>query len=242
MYKEKSILAVVPARGGSKGIKRKNIVALGGKPLIAWTIDEAKKSKYIDRLIVSTEDLEIAEVAKKNGAEVPFLRPKNLAKDETSTFDTIIDLIHKLEAKGEIYDYLLLLQPTSPFRTCEHIDVAIRELIDQNKHDALISICELEIPLQWIRHINSHKSIYKHISYDISTHYQRQSFDTSYRLNGALYIINVKSFKKHETFEPEGLTMGYVMSTESSIDIDEPKDLMLAEHYIEILRKEKTKI
>jgi CMP-N,N'-diacetyllegionaminic acid synthase len=119
MFEGKTILAIVPARGGSKGVPRKNIRLLAGKPLIAWTIDEAKKSRYIDRLILSSEDDEIIEVAREFGCEIPFKRPDELAQDDTPGIESVIHAINTLEEK---YDFVVLLQPTSPLRTVEDID------------------------------------------------------------------------------------------------------------------------
>ena len=126
MYKGKSIMAVITARGGSKGVPRKNIRDLSGKPLIAWSIEAAKNSGYIDRIIVSTEDTEIRDISLEYGAEVPFLRPKELAEDNSSSVDTVLHVIEKLE-KDYNYtpDYILLLQPTSPLRNEVHIDDSI---------------------------------------------------------------------------------------------------------------------
>lgn len=126
MINNKKILAIIPARGGSKGLPRKNIRELAGKPLIAWTIEAGRKSKYIDRLIVSSEDFEIIEVAKKYGAEIPFVRPKHLAEDESLGLDPVFHALRELPG----YDIVVLLQPTSPLRLTEDIDACIEQLID----------------------------------------------------------------------------------------------------------------
>lgn len=133
MYKGKKIIAIIPARGGSKGIPRKNIKLLAGKPLIAYTIEVAKKSKLLDRIIVSTDDKEIASIAKKYGSEVPFLRPKELARDEVLDLPVFQHALKWLE-ENENYkpEIVLNLRPTNPFRTIDDIDNAIRKLIDLN--------------------------------------------------------------------------------------------------------------
>lgn len=120
-----TFLAVIPARGGSKGIPRKNIREIAGKPLIAWSIEEAKKSKYITKLILSSDDKEIIDVAKQYGCEAPFVRPKALAADETPGVDPILHAIEQCPG----YDYVVVLQPTSPLRTVENIDGAIEMLL-----------------------------------------------------------------------------------------------------------------
>nr|HPK54819.1 acylneuraminate cytidylyltransferase family protein [Smithellaceae bacterium] len=116
MIQGKTVLAIIPARGGSKGIPRKNITNLAGKPLIAWTIEEAKKSKYIDRLILSSEDNEIIQVAKEWGCEVPFIRPRELAEDDTLGIEPVLHALNTIKKK---YDYVVLLQPTSPLRSVD---------------------------------------------------------------------------------------------------------------------------
>ena len=128
----KTVLAIIPARGGSKGVPRKNIKNLCGKPLITWTIEEALKSKYIDRLVVSTEDEEIAEISRKHGAEIPFLRPIELAKDDTPGIEPLLHCIYWLK-NNENYspDYVCTLQCTSPFRNSKHIDEALELLIKE---------------------------------------------------------------------------------------------------------------
>ena len=141
----KSVLVIIPARGGSKGVPKKNIKSLNGKPVISYTIEEAKKSKYIDRIVVSTDNKDIAEVSKNYGAEVPFLRPSELAKDDTPGIDPIIHCINWLkENEKYLPDYVCLLQCTSPFRRVQQIDEALERLIYEN-FDSLVSICESEV-------------------------------------------------------------------------------------------------
>ena len=134
---EKKILAIIPARGGSKGVPRKNIKEICGKPLISYTIEAAKRSKYIDRVIVSTDDIEIETVSKNYGAEVPFLRPNELAGDNSPTIDCVIDVIERLKIdEGYFPDYIALLQCTSPLRDENHINEAVEQLMN-SKMDIL---------------------------------------------------------------------------------------------------------
>jgi CMP-N,N'-diacetyllegionaminic acid synthase len=233
MYKGYSILAIIPARGGSKGVPRKNIRLLAGKPLIAWTIETAKKSKYIDRIIVSTEDEEIMDIALNFGAEVPFLRPAELAKDDTPGIDPILYTVKKISAdeKNE-FDFILILQPTSPLRTERHIDEAVESLLDNlDKFDSLISVTELEHPVYWNRIVGSNKELKNFINYDKNTKYRRQDFEKVYRLNGALYLFNTNVLIKSGGCETDK-TMAYIMDRKSSIDIDSLDDFDLAEYYI----------
>ena len=145
MINGKSVLAVIPARGGSKGLPRKNIKDLAGKPLIAWSIDAAKKSKYIDRCIVSTDDKSVAETSKQHGSIVPFMRPPELATDDANSNDVIL---HALEMLGDPYDIVMLLQPTSPLRKSEDIDHAL-EFVQGNNVPTVVSVCSSNKPLHW---------------------------------------------------------------------------------------------
>lgn len=233
MYNEHSILAIIPARGGSKGVPRKNIRLLAGKPLIAWTIEAAKKSKYIDRIVVSTEDDEIRDIALKFGAEIPFLRPAELAKDDTPSIAPILYTVKKISAdEKREFDFILLLQVTSPLRNERHIDEAIENLIkNEDKFDSLISVTELEHPVYWNRIVGSNRELKNFIEYSRKEKYRRQDFNEIYRLNGALYLINGNVFIKYERLETDK-TMAYIMDRKSSVDIDCLEDFELAEYNI----------
>ena len=134
MYKNKTILGIIPARGGSKGLPGKNILDIAGKPLIVWTIERAINSKYLDRVIVSTDDSEIAEISKKYGAEVPFTRPEELAEDTTPMMDVIFHALDFFKSKNMAFDYIALFEPTSPLRKINDIDNAIKQLIDNEEY------------------------------------------------------------------------------------------------------------
>ncbi|SMC23218.1 CMP-N,N'-diacetyllegionaminic acid synthase [Clostridium acidisoli DSM 12555] len=226
MINGKTILVIIPARGGSKGVPRKNIKKLSGKPLIAYTIEEAKKSKYIDRVVVSTEDSEIAQVSKKFGAEVPYLRPAELSQDNSPTIDCIIHMINWLNDKqGYIPNYVCLLQCTSPLRTFEDIDGTIKKAIDLN-FDGAVSICEAEVNPYWSNVFDGDQLKYfieegKEIT-------RRQDLPPIYTVNGAVYVIKTSVLLEKETFETDNIT-GYVMNNKSSVDIDTEIDFKLAE-------------
>lgn len=233
MYKEQSILAIIPARGGSKGVLRKNIKLLSGKPLIEWTIEAAKNSKYVDRIVVSTEDEEIRNIAIDHGAEIPFLRPKELAKDDTPSVEAILFTVKKLtEDEKKKYDFILVLQPTSPLRNGKHIDEAVESLMEsQEKFNCLISVTELEHPVYWNRTVNMNKELKNFIEYDKNVNYRRQDFKKIYRLNGAIYLIQIDTLIKYRNFETKN-TMAYIMDRKCSIDIDSIDDIELAEYYL----------
>lgn len=222
MIQGKSILAVIPARGGSKGILRKNIREVGGKPLLSWTIDEAKKSDYIDRLIVSTDDEEIAAVARHNGVDVPFLRPKNLAMDDTPGIAPVLHAVEALQG----YDYVVLLQPTSPLRQVADIDGCIEKcVIEQAK--ACVSVTLAEKTPYWMYHLSDNGHLKSVINAE-KQFFRRQDIPPVFCLNGAVYIAETNWLQKTQSFlEPE--TVGYVMPQERSIDIDNEMDIVFFE-------------
>lgn len=221
----KKILTIIPARSGSKGIKNKNIVNLNRKPLIYYTINEALKSKYITRIIVSTDDEEIANIAKELGAEVPFLRPSFLAEDTSKTIDTIIYSIEKLKEIGQEYDYVVLLQPTQPLRRSWHIDEAI-ELIINKKETSLVSVSKVKEHPILIRKIDENGYV-KNLLNESSTK-RRQDFEDFYKVNGAIYINKIDENLTKDTSLNDN-KLAYIMDEKYDIDIDEHNDLYLAE-------------
>ncbi|WP_055668139.1 cytidylyltransferase domain-containing protein [Desnuesiella massiliensis] len=225
MINSKRILAIIPARGGSKGIPRKNIKDLNGKPLIAYTIEEAKKSRYIDSIVVSTEDEEIAKVSKKYNAEVPFLRPKELSEDDTPGIEPIIYTIKRLQESGDDFDYIMCLQCTSPFRKTEHIDDALKKLINEDA-DSIVSVCESEVSPYWMKKIKN--GIMEDFLDDIPFYSRRQEIPTTYRLNGAIYIAKREVLLKNKNWYTKN-TLAYIMDKKSSIDIDEMIDFNFSE-------------
>jgi len=227
MIGHKKILAVIPARGGSKRLPRKNILSFSGRPLIFWTIQAATLSKYIDKVVVSTDDNEISEISRYYGAEVPFLRPKRLATDLSSTADVVLDLLGKLESKEEEYDYVVLLQPTSPFRNSYHIDDAIEQLNDQGS-DAVISVCPVRHHPSWCNTLGDDKSMDDFLRSDLHN-VRSQDLPKNYIINGAIYLCKTSVFKLQKTFFPTPRSHAYIMRTDDSIDIDTELDFKIAE-------------
>lgn len=215
------ILAVIPARGGSKGVPRKNIRELAGKPLIAWTIEEAKKSKYIRTTIVSSDDEEIIEVAKHYGAQVPFVRPAHLAQDDTPGVEPIL---HVLEKCPE-YDYVVVLQPTSPLRTVEDIDGTIERALEGNS-DFCVSVSEVTQSPYWMYTLQ-HDSVIQPLL-DVPLVFRRQDLPKVYTLNGAVYMAKVDKLKETKNFITTE-TLAYTMPEERSLDIDEERDFFVCE-------------
>ncbi len=223
MYKGKKILAIIPARGGSKGVPRKNIKMLAGKPLIAWTIEEAKKSKYIDMCIVSTEDQEIKSVAEKWGGNVPFMRPAELAQDDTPGIDPVLHAIKMLPG----YDFVVLLQATSPLRTVEDIDGAIAYCLDGNC-ESCVSVTEAEHSPYWMYQMEIQGQLRSILKIEKEKSYQRQKLPKIYQLNGSVYVARVDFVQRERAFIGEE-TVGYVMPQERSYDIDTMLDFEVAE-------------
>lgn len=223
---DKKILAIIPARGGSKGVPKKNIKELKGKPLIDYTIESAKKSKYIDRVLVSTEDEEIAKVSKRSGAEVPYLRPSQLSQDNSPTIDCVIHMVNWLkENENYIPDYVCLLQCTSPLRTYEDIDRAIEKALYLNM-DGVVSVCEAEVNPYWTNVFKGDK-----LEFFIKEGKQitrRQDLPAVYRVNGAVYLIKTDVLIEKNTFLTDNMS-GYIMSNKSSVDIDTEIDFKFAQ-------------
>ena len=221
------VIALIPARGGSKGISRKNIRNLAGKPLISWTINAALHAKYIDEVVVSTEDEEIADIAKGLGACVPFMRPKELAKDESTRNEVVMHAVNALPA----CDHLILLQPTSPLRSSSQICEAY-ELFLHSQSLSCVSVTEQCKSPQWMFELNDCNEIIPLLPPIKDTN--RQSSPKYYSLNGAIYI----SSKLHLTssIEPDPFlgnkTIAYLMSRRTSVDIDNEDDWELVEYLI----------
>lgn len=222
MYKDKTFLAIIPARGGSKRLPRKNILDLNGKPLIAHTIEAGLHSKYIDKLVVSSDDAEILHISKNFCAEI-IKRPEHLASDTASTFDVITHAIENLEH----YDFIVLLQPTSPLRTSKHIDEAIRLLVEKNA-DSVVSMCEMDHSPLWSNVLPNDKSLIGFLREDV---YDKRSQDLEkyYRINGGIYICKTTMLLKEKTFFLSNNIFAYVMDRKTSVDIDELIDFKIAE-------------
>lgn len=231
MIDKKKVIAIIPARGGSKGIPRKNIKDLNGKPLIAYTIEEAQKSKYIDRIVVSTENEEIAQVSKSFGAEVPYLRPKELANDNSPLVECIIDMVNYLKIRENFMpDYVCVLQCTTPLRTFKDIDGAIEKIVNIAT-DGVVSVCEAEVNPYWTNVFDGDE-----LKYFIEEGKQitrRQDLPKIYRINGAVYVVKVEILVNDRTLEPSRST-GFIMEASKSIDIDNIKDFLLAEILIKV--------
>lgn len=222
-------IAIIPARGGSKRLPGKNIKILGDKPLIAWTIEAAIKSKVFDHVFVSTDNEEIASISKEYGAEVPFLRPAELASDTATTNDVVTHLVDWYEAENSNKVSLVaILQPTSPLRNATHINEAFVEMQGKNAK-AIISVCELEHPIQFCNRLGSGKSMAGFIKQEDMK--RTQDLSPTYRLNGAIYIFDRNYVSRMDELYSEG-AFAYIMSSRDSVDIDTKDDFDLVKYQI----------
>jgi CMP-N,N'-diacetyllegionaminic acid synthase len=219
--------AIIPARGGSKGIPGKNLRPAGGKPLIAWTVESALAATLLDRVIVSTESPEIAEVARRCGAEAPFLRPADLAQDDTPGVAPVLHAMRWL-ADNEEYrpEMIMLLQPTSPLRIAEDIDRAI-DLAVEKIADAVVGVTRVEEHPYWMKRMDPDGRLADFIETD-QTIDRRQDLPELFILNGAIYLARYELLLEQETFYTKN-TFALVMPVERSLDVDAPWDLHLAD-------------
>jgi len=231
MFKDKRILAIVPARAGSKGIPEKNIKPLCGKPLIEWTIEPALASKHIDDVMVSTDSERIAALASDCGVQVPFLRPAELALDETPGADVILHVLQWYEEVRQTYDCFILLQPTSPFRKISHMDDAIEVCVNDQDADAVVSICEVDDHPYWMKVLDENRRIKTYVSED-QIPSSRQKLPKLYKNNGAIYICTWDAFLEDRSFYKRNCK-GFIMNKQSSIDLDTLDDWEYAEYRIQ---------
>jgi len=226
----KKFLSIILARGGSKGIKNKNIKKLGKLPLIAWTIKEALKSKKNLTVYLSTDSKKIASIGKKYGAKIPFIRPKKFAKDTSSSVDAIEHAINFLKKKNLNFDYVLLLEPTSPLRTYQDIDRAINKITSKN-YDSLVSVSKLEAFHPSFLYEQNKKGYLSPLRKTGKKYIRRQDLETIYFLEGSIYISKVATLMKKRTFCHDK-TIPFIMPKWKSIEIDDKLDLVMAEAII----------
>lgn len=227
MINAKRVMALIPARGGSKGIKGKNIVMLEGKPLIAYSIEAALATRYIDEVYVSTESEEIAKIAIEFGAKVPFLRPSELALDTSRTVDVVCHFLNAMSSMGEKFDILVLLQPTGPLRTSEDIEHALAVFYN-NDYQSVVSVSEVDEHPILMRRINEDGEMRK--IWDANSTVRRQDMEKIYKVNGSIYINDVKEINPNTSFNDNKIP--FIMSKQNSVDIDEYVDLAVAKYYL----------
>jgi N-acylneuraminate cytidylyltransferase len=216
------VLGLIPARGGSKGVPRKNLRELGGKPLLQWTVEVARDSRYIDRLVLSTDDDEIARLGESLGLDVPFRRPASASSDEASARNVIE---HALDYLGESFDYVVYLQPTSPFRAVSDIDGCLA-LLAGSTADTCVSVAESPAKPEWLFFIGADSHLRPALG--SPPRLRRQELQVAYELNGAVYVARVAAYRRSGTFLTER-TLPWIMPGDRSIDLDEPSDFERAE-------------
>ena len=227
------ILGLINARGGSKGVPRKNVKSLGGKPLIAWTIEAARASRRLARLVVSTDDTEIASVARQFGAEVPFMRPQELATDTALQIDAISHALQTLGASGDDYDAVAILQPTCPMRQPGDIDGALDLLISE-RADTVISVMEAQGQHPLTMYTRLEDGRLTPLMEANQAGVLRQEFPTVWWRNGAVYAVRTAVILETGTLYGAKV-LGYPMPPERSVNIDEPLDWMMAEAMVAYL-------
>ena len=220
-----SNFAFIPARSGSKGLKNKNIKEINGKPLLAYSIIAAKESGKYDVIHVSTESEEYAEIARKWGADVPFLRPDELASDTSSTEDAIKYSINEYKKRGMTFDTITILQPTSPLRTGEDI-IGAFDLLEKKSANAVISVCEVDHPPMWSNVLTKDGNMIHFAETDKEN--RRQDLEQYYRLNGAIYLSRMDYYLREPSLYKEKC-FAYIMPKERSVDIDDAFDFFMAE-------------
>lgn len=228
MYKNKKILAIIPARSGSKGLPDKNIKKLDSKPLIHYTINAALESKIFDRVIVSTDCEKYAQIAKQCRAEVPFLRSAENSSDKASTISVIKEVLNQLDEK---YDIVAILQPTSPLRTSEDIKNAV-SLFFEKDANAVVSVNQLYHPMSWINILPDDLSMDGFIKEEYLNK-TRQEIQPSYIINGAIYLIKTDIVKENINLYQKG-TYAYIMDEKNSVDIDTELDFVIAESLLQV--------
>lgn len=226
MYKNKTILALIPARSGSKGLTGKNIRPFLGKPLVVWTIKQALASKYLDNVVVSTDAAGIAQIASKYGAQVPFLRPKKLATSSAKTIEVLIHALDFFEKKLCKFDLIMLLQPTSPLRKAQDIDEAIKLLFSKNV-PAVVSVCPVEHHPFWCNSLAKDGRMKNFLKTE-AINKNRQQLPQCFRINGAIYLAYTSLLRKDKSFITNK-TYAYKMPRERSVDIDTELDFNFAQ-------------
>lgn len=227
MTQRANILALVPARGGSKGLIGKNLYPILDKPLLQYTIDEAQKSDYLTGLMMSSEDAEINTYAESLNVKVDYVRPARLAEDHTTTSEAVLHALDWLEENQRLPDAIVLLQPTSPLRTAEEIDAAIKQFQNSDK-ESLISVQPMkEHPYKCVQ---SQEAGWEYLAQPEKFVSRRQDYTNDYYvINGAIYIVTPQFLREHREFTQEGLSELFVMDPISGVDVDDLADVFQVE-------------
>ena len=228
VFKNKKVLGLIPARGASKRLPRKNLRQINGKPLIYWSIVEAQESEYVDSVVVSTEDIEIKQYSYNQGIDCVIDRPPSLAQDESRSIDVILHAVDVLAKQGKKYEYVMLLQPTSPLRTSKHIDDALK-LMSAKKATVVVSVCETEHPASWMGYLSKDLMMDEFLD-SLKTDLANGSDRESYQINGAIYLLKISALIKQKIPFPTPGAFAYIMKRADSVDIDTQLDFDFAEY------------
>jgi CMP-N,N'-diacetyllegionaminic acid synthase len=213
----RSVLALIPARGGSKGLPGKNVMSVDGRPLLAWTVDAARRSTLVDRIVLSTDDEAIAEAGRACGCDVPFRRPDELASDTASSVDVALHALQQLPGHG----WLVLLQPTSPLRTAADIDTALERCVAEGARSC-VSVSEVAQSPYWMYSLGAGQRLRPLLEAPPGAT-RRQDLPPAYALNGAVYVVEVAEFERTRRFVGPD-TLAHIMPPERSLDIDTAQD------------------
>ena len=230
MNSNERILAVIPARGGSKRLHRKNILNLAGKPLIAWTIDAALKSAFIDKVVVSSDDTEILNYSKSYQNLLTIKRPSHLATDKSSSYEVVMHTIEYMKSMNEEFELVIMLQPSSPLRDTSDIDKSILQFQEQ-KLDGLLGVCETDHNLMWTNKLDDNGDMSNFIDKKIINK-RSQDLEKFYRLNGAIYLHRISRLIEEQNFHFSSNISAFIMPRERSVDIDCKLDLDYANFLI----------
>lgn len=227
MYNDMKILAVVTARGGSKGLPGKNVRDFCGKPLVAWAVEAALSAKLVDHVVVSTDDQEIADAAKMAGGDVPFMRPAELANDTASSIDVVLHAIDWLAERGQTFNIVVMVEPTSPLRMGTDIDAALRQMID-GKAPAIAGICEAECthPAFMFR-LEENSRMVSYTGQQPNS-LRRQDLDATYYLEGSVYASLIPVLREKRGYYHAD-TIGFVVPKWMAVEIDDIDDFIMAE-------------
>lgn len=230
MFNNKRVLAIVPARAGSKGLPGKNIKDLGGKPLLAWPIAAALQARHVDNVVLSTDSESYAEIGKAYGAAVPFLRPDHLATDKASSVDVVIHVLDYLAERNDKYDYVMLLEPTSPLTEAADIDSAISFLVSaEGTATSVVGVSLLETHHPAFAVTRNGDGLIKPLSgRSFQSMPRRQDLDPVYALDGSLYLSTVEAIYRERIFCHDK-TVGMVFDKHKSLEVDDLVDFSCIE-------------
>lgn len=227
MIEKEKVLAIIPARGGSKRIPRKNLKAISGKPMLLYTIEAAKECKYIDKVVVSTDDEEIASISMKAQAIVPFRRPEELSTDDAGLLGVVLHAIDFYAQKGERYDIVVVLPPSSPLRTEEDIRRAL-EYFMKKEEQSLVSLSEVCDHPEDMRQFKEDATLERML--DPENLKKGRANNRFYKINRAIYINRAMELDENTNLDDN--VLGFVLKKEHGLDIREPEDVVVADYYL----------